>query len=306
MDKISLELLKQIANLEKMPKGAYNFRLDGKSVEKNTTANIDIVSKKDKQGIDIYIKENTKNQSLHIPVIVAQGGIKDTVYNDFYIGDNCDVVIVAGCGIYNCTNSLSEHDGIHTFYVGKNSKVKYVEKHLGIGNENAERVISPTTKVYLKENSFLEMDTTQIGGVSYADRNSYAKLKDNAKLVIKENILTTKQQVAKTKFKVDLIGENSSVEVVSRSVAKDCSKQNFKSIIVGKNKCFGHVECDGIILDNAQIVSTPEIKAMHIESNLVHEAAIGKIAGDELIKLETLGLTTEEAEEVIIQNFMLN
>lgn len=305
MDKIQIELLKQIADLEKMPKGAYNLRVDGKGVERNTTAEIDIQTKKDKPGIDIFIKPNTVGKSVHIPVMITQTGLSDLVYNDFYVGENCDVVIVAGCGIYNCGVHKSEHDGIHTFHIGKNSKVRYVEKHLGIGEQNSQKVLNPTTRVYLKDGSQMKMETTQIGGVTSADRKTFAKLGDNSNLVIEEKILTTEDQTAKTKFVVNLVGKKSTVEVLSRSVAKNNSTQKFKSVVIGKNECFGHVECDGIIIDNGKISSMPEVRAEHIESTLTHEASIGKIAGDQLIKLQTLGLTESEAEQVIINSFML-
>ena len=304
MDKISLELLKQIADLDKMPRGAYNLRKNGQGVERNSTAEIQIETKKDKPGIDIYIQPNTVGKSVHIPVIITESGLDDVVYNDFYVGKNCDVVIVAGCGISNCGSKKSEHDGIHTFHIGQNSKVKYVEKHLGIGNIESEKVLNPTTKVYLKKDSYIEMETTQIGGVDYADRRTFASLGEGSKLVIQERIQTTESQVAKTKSKVELKGKKSSVDVLSRSVAKDNSCQEFKSTIVGKNESFGHVECDGIIIGNGKIASMPEVKAEHIDSTLTHEAAIGKIAGEQLIKLQTLGLTEKEAEEVVIKNFM--
>lgn len=305
MEEINKELLKQVADLDAIPQGAFNLRVNGKSEMRNSTAEIEIKSKQNKSGIDIIIKPNTKNKSVHIPVLLSQAGLNDVVYNDFYVGENCDVTIVAGCGIYNCSNKLSEHDGLHTFHIGKNSKVKYIEKHLGIGEENSQRVLNPTTKVYLKNGSFMEMETTQIKGVSYADRKIYAKVMDNARLVIKEKILTTESQQAKTMFRVELVGKKSSVEVLSRSVAKNVSKQTFKSIVIGKNECFGHVECDGIIMDNGQIASIPQVNAQHTESTLVHEAAIGKIAGEEIVKLQTLGLTEKQAEDIIIANFML-
>ena len=304
MDKLSLELLKQITDLDNIPNGAHNFRINGKSDIHNSTANIEIISKKDKQGANIVVKKGTINEIVYIPVLLTQAGLKDLVYNDFYIGDNSDVTIIAGCGIHNCSNQLSEHNGIHTFHIGKNSKVKYVEKHLGIGENSSDRVLNPTTKIYMEDGSFMLMEMAQIGGVSFADRKSIAKLKNNSKLIIQEKILTTDKQIAKTKFTVNLNGKKSSVEISSRSVAKNNSLQILKSSIVGKNECFGHVECDGIIINNGQIFSTPEIKAQNINSMLIHEAAIGKIAGDELIKLETLGLTEKEAEEKIISGFL--
>lgn len=305
MDKIDSELLKQIADLDSIPQGAYNFRVNGKLDGRKSTSEIEIKSKENVPGIDIFIKPNVIGKSVHIPVMLSEAGLNDVVYNDFYVGENADVVIVAGCGIYNCSNKLSEHDGIHIFHIGKNAKVKYIEKHLGIGANNSERVLNPTTKVFMEDGSAMEMETTQIKGVSYADRKTYAVVGNNAKLTIKEKILTTEKQTAKTLFNVELKGKKSSVEVLSRSVAKNSSKQSFKSVVKGKNECFGHVECDGIVIDHGQITSIPEIKAMHVDSTLVHEAAIGKIAGDEIIKLQTLGLTEKEAEDTIISSFML-
>lgn len=305
MDKISKELLKQIADIESVPFGAYNFRVNGEGVARNCTEDINIVTKKDKSGIDIFIKPNTKNKSVHIPVILTKEGLTDMVYNDFYVGENSDVVIVAGCGIHNCSSKLSEHDGIHTFHIGKNANVKYIEKHLGTGSLESEKNLNPTTKVYLEDNAQMVMETTQLGGVNYSKRKTYAKLKNNAKLSIKEKILTTDNQYAQTKFDVDLIGHKSFVDVMSRSVAKGNSKQEFISSIAGKSECFGHVECDGIIVDNGKIISTPKIKAEDVNSTLVHEAAIGKIAGEQLLKLQTLGLSKEDAEKVIIESFMM-
>lgn len=304
MDQTTKDLLKQIADIEKTPQGAYNFRVNGQGVERNCTEEINIVSKQDKSGIDIIIKPNTKQKSVHIPVIVSQSGLDDLVYNDFYVGDNCDVVIVAGCGIHNNGDKKSSHNGVHSFHIGKNSKVKYIEKHLAIGNSKAEKVLNPITKVYMKKNSYMEMETTQLGGVSYSNRKTKAVLRENAKLVIREKILTTESQEAKTNFNVVLKGQKSSVDVISRSVARDFSKQTFNSSVDGKNECFGHIECDGIITDKAIITSTPKIIAENVESTLVHEAAIGKIAGEQLLKLMTLGLSQEEAEKEIIKNFM--
>ena len=304
MNKIEKELLASIADLHKIPTGAFSLRENGQPKIKNSKSEIEIISKKDKPGIDIYVKPDVKNKSVHIPVIITSGGIKDLVYNDFYIGDNAEVTIVAGCGIHNATNDNSEHNGIHNFHLGKNCKVSYIEKHLGVGNGQGEKVLNPTTKITMKENSFFEMDTTQIGGVSHSVRNTKAKLFANAKLIIKEKVLTTNNQTAITKFDVDLIGENSSVDVISRSVAKDNSYQNFYSAVKGKNKCFGHVSCDGILANNSRIDSTPKIVCENVEATLVHEAAIGKIAGEQVVKLMTLGLTEQEAEDLIIKGFL--
>ena len=305
MNSVEQKLLEKIADIHKIPSGAFNLRKNGISEMRNFTKDIEIIPKKNKSGIDIIVKPNVKNKSVHIPVIITVGGLQDLVYNDFYIGHDSDVVIVAGCGIHNKTCKRSEHNGIHTFHIEENAKVKYIEKHVGEGNGSGEKILNPVTKIIMKKNSYMEMETLQLEGVTSTIRKTYAKLYDEATLHIQENILTTDNQKAKTIFKVDLIGQNSSVEVVSHSVAKDNSFQEFKSDIIGKNKCFGHVECDGILLDNARIISTPMIDALNNDASLVHEAAIGKIAGDELIKLMTLGLTKEEAENTIIQGFLL-
>ena len=293
MNKIDKELLSQIADLHSIPEGAYNIRKNGEALSRNSTADIEIIPKKDKSGIDIIVKPNVKNKSVHIPVIITMGGVNDLVYNDFYIGENADVTIVAGCGIHNTTSTKSEHNGIHSFHLDKNCNVVYIEKHLGLGNDKSEKILNPVTKIVMKENSNFVMETTQLGGVSSSVRTTKAKLYDNAKLVIKEKILTTASQSAITKFDVQLIGANSSVDVMSRSVAKDNSYQ-----------CFGHVACDGILVDNARIDSTPKIICENVNATLVHEAAIGKIAGEQLTKLMTLGLTEQEAEDLIIKGFL--
>ncbi|ETI90168.1 MAG: SufD family Fe-S cluster assembly protein [Clostridium butyricum] len=304
MDDIQKNLLKEISDLHSIPEGAFNIRIDGAVALRNTTANVDIVPKKDKSGIDIYIKENTKNESVHIPVILSQTGMTELVYNDFHIGENADVTIVAGCGIHNEGSEKAEHDGIHTFYIGKNAKVKYVEKHYGEGDGTGERVLNPETIVNIEDGGYMEMETTQIKGVDSTKRTTKAILEDNATLVIKEKIMTHGSQSAETEFEVDLNGENSSTNVISRSVAKDNSKQVFLSKINGNNKCAGHTECDAIIMDNACVKAIPEITANNIDASLIHEAAIGKIAGEQLIKLMTLGLTEKEAEEQIVSGFL--
>lgn len=304
MDDIQKNLLKEISDLHSIPEGAFNIRIDGAVALRNTTANVDIVPKKDKSGIDIYIKENTKNESVHIPVILSQTGMTELVYNDFHIGENAYVTIVAGCGIHNEGSEKSEHDGIHTFYIGKNAKVKYVEKHYGEGDGTGERVLNPETIVNIEDGGYMEMETTQIKGVDSTKRTTKAILEDNATLVIKEKIMTHGSQFAETEFEVDLNGENSSTNVISRSVAKDNSKQVFLSKINGNNKCAGHTECDAIIMDNACVKAIPEITANNIDASLIHEAAIGKIAGEQLIKLMTLGLTEKEAEEQIVSGFL--
>ena len=304
LDSLEKHMLKQIADIEEVPMGAYNIRKDGKGIARNTTSNIDIVPKKDKPGIDIIIKENTKNESVHIPVIVTKENLNDIVYNDFYIGKNAEVVIVAGCGIHNDYCGTAEHDGIHTFYLDENCKVTYIEKHYGEGNGTGKRILNPQTIIHQKKGSSFEMETVQIKGVDSTIRNTIANLEDDTNLVITERLMTHGTQTAKTSFEVNLNGENSSTHVTSRSVAKDKSSQEFISKVIGNQKSFGHVECDAIIMDNAKVISTPEIVANNINANLIHEAAIGKIAGDQLIKLMTLGLTEQEAEEQIINGFL--
>lgn len=304
MNEVDKELLKEIADMHSVPQGSFNIRKNGESIARNSTKDIEIVPKKDKSGIDIIVKEGVKNKSVHIPVIITVGNLNDLVYNDFYIGKDADVLIVAGCGIHNPTDQKSQHDGIHTFHLEENCKVRYIEKHLGVGKGQGDKVLNPTTVVEMKDGSDFEMETIQLGGVSYSNRKTSAFLGNDAKLVIKEKILTSDKQKAITIFNVVLKGKNSSVEVVSRSVAKGKSRQKFVSNLKGQNECFGHVECDGIILDNAQIESVPKIVAQNINATLVHEAAIGKIAGDQLVKLQTLGLSEEEAQNQIIKGFL--
>ena len=304
MDAIQKNLLEQVAELHEVPEGAYNIRANGTSAARNTTANIDIVTKPDKDGIDIIIKPGTKNESVHIPVVLSQSGLKETVYNDFFIGDDCDVTIVAGCGIHNCGVQNSEHSGIHAFYVGKNAKVRYVERHYGEGDGRGENIMNPTTIIEMDEGSYVEMETTQIKGVDSTIRTTNAKLGANATLIIKEKVMTHGKQLAKSDFTVDLDGEGCHTNVISRSVARDDSKQVFLARINGNNKCHGHSECDAIIMDNGVVAAIPEVTANCVDAELIHEAAIGKIAGDQLIKLMTLGLTEKEAEEQIVNGFL--
>lgn len=304
MDQIQMEMLKQVADLHEVPQGAYNFRINGKGEARNTTEHIDIVTKTDRQGIDIIIKPGTKNESVHIPVVLSQSGITDLVYNDFYIGEDADVTIVAGCGIHNGGDAKSQHDGIHTFYVGKNARVKYIEKHYGSGDGKGERVLNPQTILELAEGSYLEMDTVQIKGVDSTVRTTRATLADRATLVIKEKIMTHGTQYAKTDFAVDLNGEDCGVNLISRSVAKDHSHQVFLSKINGNNKCMGHSECDAILMDEGSVSAIPEITANHLDAGLIHEAAIGKIAGEQIVKLMTLGLSEAEAEAQIVNGFL--
>ncbi len=304
MNNIELELLKQIADINETPNGAYNIRKNGQGIERKVTENVNIVTKEDKQGIDVFVKENTKYEFIHIPVIITESGLNDVVYNDFYIGKNADVVIIAGCGIHNDHHKDSQHDGIHRFFLSEGAKVKYIEKHYGEGKGTGKRILNPVTEVTLKKGSYLEMESVQIKGVDSTIRVTKGILEENSNLIVSEKIMTHGNQFAKTEFEVELNGENASTHVTSRSVAVDKSVQEFKSKITGNTKCFGHVECDAIIKDKAKVIAIPEIVANNVEANLIHEAAIGKIAGEQLTKLMTLGLSEKEAEEQIIKGFL--
>ncbi len=304
MDQIKKNLLMQVADLHTVPEGAYNIRENGSAAGRKTTANIDIVSKTDKPGIDIIIKAGTRNESVHIPVIISESGLKDMVYNDFYIGEGADVTIIAGCGIHNCGDQDSAHDGIHSFHVGKDARVRYVERHYGEEEGTGENIMNPTTIIEIDEGGYLEMETTQIKGIDSTIRNTSAVVGKGATLIVKEKIMTHGKQHAETVFNVDLNGEGSSTNVISRSVAKDASTQTFLSKINGNAECYGHTECDAIIMDNASVRAIPEITANDINASLIHEAAIGKIAGEQIIKLMTLGLTEQEAEEQIVNGFL--
>ncbi len=303
-DQIRQRILEEVADLHGVPEGAYNIRANGRMAGRNTTANIDITSKTEVSGIDIRIRPGTKNESVHIPVVLSESGMKDMVYNDFYIGEDSDVVIVAGCGIHNCGNQDSQHDGIHRFYVGKNARVRYVEKHYGEGDGNGKRILNPVTEVTMEEGSIMEMEMVQIKGVDSTDRKTKASLAKGAKLVVRERLMTHGSQYAVSDYVVELNGEEASADVVSRSVAKDSSYQKFDSRIVGNAPCTGHTECDAIIMGDAKILAVPQLEANHIDAALIHEAAIGKIAGEQIVKLMTLGLTEEEAEAQIVNGFL--
>ena len=304
MDELQKRMIEELADLHEVPVGAYNFRANSKLAGRNTTANIDIVSKDDGSGIDIRVKAGTKKESVHIPVVISASGIKETVYNDFFIEDDCDVVIVAGCGIHNCGKQDSQHDGVHRFFIGKNSKVKYVEKHYGDGDGDGKRILNPVTEVYMEENSGMEMEMVQIKGVDSTKRTTVAKLKEGAKLVVHERLMTHGVQLAESVYNVDLDGNGSSADIVSRSVARDESYQKLDLCIKGNAECSGHTECDSIIMDKGRILAVPSLEANNVDAMLVHEAAIGKIAGDQLNKLMSLGLTEAQAEEQIINGFL--
>lgn len=304
MNKVDKRMLEAVADLHEIPQGAFSLRKNGESAERRSSANIIIEPKKDKPGIDITVKAGTKNESVHIPVIITEAGVNDLVYNDFYIEEDADVLIVAGCGIHNSGDSNSEHDGIHRFHIGKNARIKYVEKHYGEGDGKGERTLNPTTEIFMDENSFCEMESVQIKGVDSTKRDTFAKLEAGARLVILEKLMTHGNQIAHSDMVIELNGEGASSQIISRSVAKDNSEQVFYPRAVGNAECKAHVQCDSIIMGNAHIRSIPEIAANHCEANIVHEAAIGRINNDQLLKLQTLGKTEEEAEEIIINCFL--
>ena len=304
MNNTDKDLLKEINETLDEKSEVYNIRKNGESIKRKVNSYIDIVTKEDKSGIDIYVKENTLFGIVHIPVIITESGLTDVVYNDFHIGANANVIIMAGCGIHNDLHKDSEHDGIHRFYLEENAKVTYVEKHYGEGKGTGKRILNPTTEIYMKKGSSMNMDSVQIKGVDDTIRITKATLDADTTLEISEKILTTGSQTAKTEFIVELNGENASVHVTSRSVAEGSSTQEFTSNITGNTKCYAHVECDAIIKDEGKVKAIPEIYAKNIDANLIHEAAIGKIAGAQLNKLMTLGLNEQEAEEVIIKGFL--
>ena len=305
MNQVDTELLRTIADIEKVPQGAYNIRKNGALEGRHNTANIEIDTKTDgKPGIDIHIKPGTKNESVHIPVLVTQTGMKDMVYNDFFIGEDCDVTIVAGCGIHNTGCETSQHDGIHTFYLGKNARVRYIEKHYGEGPGTGERILNPQTIVYLEEGAYIDLETTQLRGVDSTKRYTKVVAGKDAEVVITERLLTHGKQTAESEMDVILDGEGATGRIVSRSVAQDTSEQVFYPRMTGNASCFGHVQCDSILMGTAKIKSIPAIIAEHPDAQLIHEAAIGRIAGDQILKLMTLGLTEEEAEEKILNGFL--
>ncbi len=301
---IQKNLLKETAGIESIPAGAYNIRSNGKLAGRNVTANIDIKTKTDKPGIDIFIKPETKGERVDIPVILTESGLNDLVYNDFFVGDGADVIIVAGCGICNTGHDKTEHDGVHSFHIGKNARVKYIEKHYGEGDGSGEKVLNPSTIIKIDEGGYMEMDTAQIKGVDSTVRKTEATLEKSATLIVREKIMTHGKQTAVTDFYVNLKGENCKAHVISRSIAKDHSHQHYISCIDGNAACSGRTECDAIIMDNGTVTAEPKLNANSIDASLVHEAAIGKIAGEQLIKLMSLGLTEKEAEEKIVNGFL--
>ncbi len=304
MNNVDWKLLKEIAELEKTPMGAYNIRKNGQLDSRSSSANIIIDTKSDQSGIDIHIAPGTKHESVHIPVIITETGLSELVYNDFFIGDDCDVDIVAGCGIHNSGCETSQHDGVHTFYVGKNSKVRYVEKHYGQGEGTGARIMNPQTIVNLEAGASINLETVQIRGIDSTKRYTKIVVGAGGEAVITEKLLTHGAQLAESEMDIILAGEDASGRVISRSVAQDDSRQVFYPRMIGEAKCFGHVQCDSIIMGNAKIKAIPAITAESPDAQLIHEAAIGRIAGDQILKLMTLGLTEEEAEEKILDGFL--
>ena len=300
---VDKKLLEEVAGLHEIPQGAYNIRKNGQGVQRNTTANIDIVTKTDKPGINVIVKPGTKNESVHIPVILSQA-MDDLVYNTFEIGAGSDVLIVAGCGVHNSGSKKAEHDGIHEFFVRKGARMKYVEKHYGEGNGSGERILNPTTIIEVEEDGVAELEMAQIKGIDSARRDTQVKLHKNAKLIVSERLLTYLEQFAESTITVELLEDGSSAQILSRSVAQDSSKQLFHLSLRGYAACRGHIQCDSIIMDNAQVSSIPEITAFHADAQLIHEAAIGKIASEQLTKLMCLGLTEKEAEDTILKGFL--
>jgi len=304
MNKAVSKILEVVSDIKGTPQGAYNIRVNGQSIGQASSQKIKIVSKPEGKGMDIYVNPGTKNELVHIPVVLDHSGHQELVYNDFHIGEDCDIKIIAGCGIHNDGAYLTRHDGIHSFYIGERSAVKYIEKHYGEGNGSGERILNPVTNVFLGEGSTLEMETVQIEGVDSTDRTTNAEMKSDSKLVIKEKLMTSGTQEATTRFHVDMNGENCSTNLISRSVAKGNSKQYFYSVMNGNNKCAGHSECDAIIMDQGYVKAVPDVTANHVDASLIHEAAIGKIAGEQIIKLMTLGMDEEEAEQRIVEGFL--
>lgn len=303
LDEVEKQVLKTVAGIDGIPEGAYNFRINGKSLSRKSSENIDVQTRTDGKGLEIHIDGKTKNEAVHIPVIISKSGLTEDVYNDFYVEDGAEVAIVAGCGIYNCGTFTSVHNGIHTFHVGKNCKVKYIEKHYGTGF-GAGKILNPVTKVFVDDSSFVELELEQIKGVDSTERVTTVELGNNAEALIREKTFSEGRQTVDSKISVTAKGENSKVDIVSRAVARDISKQKFSSEIIGDAKCRGHSECDAILMDKAQVLAVPSLDARNLDAELIHEAAIGKIAGEQIDKLMTLGLSEEQAVAQIINGFL--
>lgn len=305
LDSIVKSILHQVADLDDLPTtGAYNLRLNGVGVARSSSPNVQILPKTDKPGINILVKPGT-HETIHIPVVISESGVKETVYNEFFIGEDCDLTIMAGCGIHNCGDGDSAHNGVHAFHLGKNAKVRYIERHYGEGEGRGKRLMNPTTLLHLAEGASMDMENTQIAGIDDTLRKTEATLEAGASLVVHEKVKTTGTQNAVSDFTARLNGADSHCDIVSRTVACDQSTQRFISRLDGNAPCTGHTECDSILMDSAVVVASPQLSATCVDASLIHEAAIGKIAGEQIIKLMTLGLTEQEAEEQIINGFLM-
>ncbi|MBR5647882.1 SufD family Fe-S cluster assembly protein [Candidatus Saccharibacteria bacterium] len=303
LDEIEKQVLKTVAGIDGIPEGAYNFRVNGKSISRSSSENIDVKIRPDKKGLEIFISGKTRNEAVHIPVIISKTGLKEVVYNDFYIEDGADVTIVAGCGIYNCGAKKSVHNGVHTFHVGNNCKVKYIEKHYGMG-AGAGKILNPKTEVFVKDDSSVELELEQIKGVDSTERITTVELGARSDVIVHEKTFSEGRQTVNSEINVSVNGDDSRVDIVSRAVARDKSKQKFSSNIIGNSKCRGHSECDAILMDEAQVLAVPSLDARNLDAELIHEAAIGKIAGEQIEKLMTLGLYEEQAVAQIINGFL--
>ena len=304
MNRITQKLLEIVSDYKNGFKGAYNIREDGKCVGRECSENILIETKADKPGINVTIRPGTKGETVYIPSCVTQGGVDDLVYNDFFVGEDADIKIVAGCGVHTDDDHTARHNGIHHFHLAKNARVLYEEKHVGTGKGGGTHSINPVTSAELEEGSYLEINATQISGIDQASRQTRATVAADAKLVVRERLFTEGVQKTTTVFKVELNGDGSSADLVSRSVARDQSYQTMDSCIIGNAACTGHSECDSIIDGDAVVDASPRLFARNPDASLIHEAAIGKIAGEQILKLRTLGLTEEQAEQEIIEGFL--
>ena len=302
MNDITEKLLEIVSDWDGKFKGAYNIRENSGCAGRQSSENIRIESKTDNPGINIFISSKAQHETVYIPACVTHGGVDDLVYNDFFVEEGADVIIVAG--VHSDDEEEARHNGIHRFFVGKNAKVLYKEKHIGTGKGAGAKRIDPVTDATLDENAYMEMDTSQLGGVTSTSRTTNAKLGAGAKLVIRERLLTDGDERAKSVFNVSLDGDGSAADLVSRSVARGNSYQEYISVIEGNCRCTGHSECDAILAENGRVNASPALNAACIDASLIHEAAIGKIAGEQIIKLCTLGLTEEEAERKIIEGFL--
>jgi len=298
------KLLSKITDYEIDKDTAHNIRENGVSISRYETSNIKIKNKGDKQGIDIFIEKNTIDEFVHIPVLINITDYEETVYNDFYVGDNSDITIVAGCGIHNDCETKSVHNGIHTFHIGKNATVKYIEKHYADGNMENNKFINTDTVINQEINSSFTIETAQISGIDFSKRNTIADLNKNCSLVIKETLMSDDKEKIETNFEIKLNGIDSKADIASKSVVRGNSSQKFISIVEGNTKCFAHVSCDAIIMEKGVVRSTPQIIANSSEAEISHEAVIGKIAGDQIKKLMTLGASEKEAENKILEGFL--